>query len=235
MRLRNKWFTSLIFLISTFTYAGDMGEQPISNCCSREGLYFGAGVGDSFNRFNFRVFNTVTGFEEIFYPRRDRVMATVFGGYASTAKNGFYLAGEVGTDFPKRKARVIRQGVQLTSTEFVDHLSVQDYVTADILPGYRINQRFLAYGRIGAAYSHLKFTQDATFTAPRFLNSYTIPSTRLGAGVNVGVTPQISVGVDYIYMGYQPLNALFSNGFTILFNSLVRTNYVGVSAMYNFC
>jgi outer membrane immunogenic protein len=213
--------------------SGTTGSLIETSDCSnaRDNFYFGAGIGGTLNHHNYSLVNTDTGLVLNLKPRHNRLIGNVFAGYGYTTNNNLYLGGELGTNFPRRTTRFTRPGVSLTSQTFTDYLSIQDQVSWDVLLGYRLRPYFLAYARLGMAYSSIHFHQDAVINAPRFDSSSNQLGGRLGGGINVNLTSNFSMGVDYTYMDYQILPVLYP-GYTIDSNSKSNTQYVAFSVIY---
>ncbi|MCP0913420.1 MULTISPECIES: outer membrane protein [Legionella] len=204
-----------------------------SQANTREGIYAGAGIGASFDQFNLSTKNTVTGFT-IKSPvqKNTSALGNVFLGYGGTMDTGFFLGGEVGTYFPRRSATIYnRPGVSVTSLTFNDTLKVHDYVTADILPGYRFNDDWLLYARGGLTYANLNIYQAPGTSGVTFRADENKFGGRIGAGINYAFNDNLGVGLDYFYTRYQEMNANLP-AFNIRFNQQVSGNYVGLSALY---
>lgn len=120
-------------------------------------------------------------------------------GYGTDYKNGLYLGGEVGASYalsPTGKAAKPGEG----KTKF--YAPYQFY--ADFMPGYKLSNDVLLYGRVGLAVNdyHLdRYYSNGT------KGSYT-PDSKIGFGVRLGVgleyamSDNLSVraGVTYVQM-----------------------------------
>jgi outer membrane immunogenic protein len=201
----------------------------------RDGFYLGAGVGETFNRYELATKNTVTGFNVKKHDNHNSTVGNAFLGYGYTASNSFFLGVELGTIFPRRSGTIKRPGVTFTSFSFVNRLSVQDYLTGDLLPGYRINERWLIYARAGFSYAHLSLHQDANAAAsgPKFNRSDNKWGGRIGLGVNYGLTKHLGLGLDYFYTGYQKMNSRWP-AFDVQFKQSTHSHYLGISLIYSF-
>ncbi|AHE66912.1 outer membrane beta-barrel protein [Legionella oakridgensis] len=200
---------------------------------SRDGLYFGAGIGAAFDQFDLTTKNIINGFT-VKSPMNEKTSAVgnVFVGYGGTADSGFYLAGELGTYFPSRSATNYgRPGVFITASTFTDTMRVQDYATIDALPGYRLNEAWLLYGRAGLTYAHFELNQAATALVPAFNSSENKWGGRIGAGLNFAFNSNLGIGLDYFYTHYPKVNTT-AGAFNTSFTQQVCSNYVGISALY---
>ena len=225
--------TGLVFLLNSGSaFSGTMETQSASYHNAKENFYFGVGLGSAFDTHYFSILNTNSGASVQINSSHSHALVNLLAGYGFTAYNRFYLGGELGTNFPRRTTNFNRQGVSPTSPIVTNYLSLQDYVTGDVLPGFRFNN-FLIYGRLGLAYSHLGFYQDATMTTPIFEDSSNQLSERLGLGINYAVTPSFSLSVDYTYMDYQAWDIFFPR-VPVVSKSKPCTNYVGLSLIYSF-
>lgn len=200
----------------------------------RDNLYLGAGTDITFNQFSITANSTVTGFTVSKDPTSTDLIGKIFAGYGYTAKNNLYLGGELGTNFPRRSASTQRPGVSLTAFTFTDHLYVQDYLTGDILPGYRIHPDWLVYTRFGVSYAHLKLNQSANSAAgtPEFNASDNKFGGRIGLGINYAMTKHLGAALDYYYTSYQDLSATWT-AFNTHFKYQPKTNFVGLSINYS--
>lgn len=205
-----------------------------SACCmSRDGIYAGIGLGGVSDQFDLTTRNTATGYT-ITSPTSSAssFLGSVFVGYGTTLVSGLYLAGELGTDYPRRQTTINnRPGVTLTNYTFSNALRVQDYVTFDGLVGYRVNESWLAYARLGLSYSNLSLYQPAIPITPAFNFSDSAIAGRIGAGINYGFSQNLGFGLDYIYMTYQENNA-YAWAYNTSYKQQVSSNYVGISIFY---
>jgi outer membrane immunogenic protein len=201
----------------------------------RNGIYGGAGIGAAFDHYDLTTSNIATGFTVNSNANKTNLIGNAFIGYGYTADNCFYLGGELGTNFPKRSITINgRPGVVITPATFNDTLRIQDYVTGDLLPGYRIDTSWLVYGRVGITYSRLSVNQDANVSAgtPSFSDGTMRVGGRLGAGINYSLSNNLGLGVDYYYTFYQSKSTNWST-FLLNFNQKPYTNFVGLSLFYS--
>ncbi|ASQ47300.1 outer membrane protein [Legionella clemsonensis] len=202
----------------------------------KDGFYAGAGIGGSFDRFKLTTQSPVTGFTIYSPPQNESTfMGDVFLGYGGTSMHGFYLGAELGTYFPQRTGTVKnRPGVTLSQTRFTNIMRIRDYLTADLLPGYRFNQQWLVRARLGAAYANSKFRQLATASSSQTDNQEKIVGGRIGAGIDFAYTNQLSIGIDYFHTQYREMSTVSAHPFNTRFRQKVSSNFVGVSASYTF-
>ena len=72
---------------------------------------------------------------------------------------------------------------------FDDKYSITDYLTMDVLPGYRLNPDILLYGRAGVAFRNAFFTQEAVIGE---FESVTDSTNSVNGRFAVGVTYSLS-------------------------------------------
>lgn len=199
-----------------------------SHASSRDGIYFGAGVGGIQDNYDFTVNNAKTG---SFKSIKDNTngLGNLFLGYGNTTDAGFYVAGELGTYFPRRSTTINTHVPGVAN--FSDQLHAQDYAVLDILPGYRFNEVWLAYGRAGLSYSSLSVDQAATANFPALSNSENKIGGRIGAGINFAWNSNWGFGVDYTHTIYAEMNSRYFAYNTYLSQKLA-SNYIGISAFY---
>lgn len=230
-----KPITAMFFLSCNMAFCGTMGPVVSSaNNDIKEGLYLGAGVGGSFSNYKLTASNYLTNLSVSKTSSNSNVVGNVFGGYGYTANNSLYLGGEIGTNFPRRSTTIHgRPGVSNTSTTYTDHLYIQDYVTLDVLPGYRIQPNWLAYARLGISFGQLKLYQPFTVAngVESFEASKNVVGGRFGVGVSYAVSEHFGASIDYYYSDYQKFNSTWPR-YTINFNNTSSSNYVGVSVVY---
>ncbi len=204
-----------------------------SHATSRDGFYVGLGVGASYDKFDLTTKNNATGFTvRSASENATNVIGSAFLGYGNTAESGFYLGGELGTYLPKRSLTITnRPGVALTNLTFSDKLTVQDYVTFDVLPGFRLSENWLLYLRGGITYAHMTIYQPTQGAATSFSADNNRIGGRVGAGVNVGFTDNFGMSLDYFYTQYQDSSYTFP-AFNTKFTQGVSSNYFGISASY---
>jgi len=201
----------------------------------RDGLYLGAGIGTVFDQFKLTTRNTINGFTIVSpVQNKKQISGNVFLGYGSTNINKLYLGVEIGSDFPSRSSTISgRPGVSVTAATFTDKLRVQDYVTLDILPGYRFNKNCLMYVRLGGTYAKLSLHQNPVGFIPAFDNEENKIGVRIGAGANFAFNSHFGVGIDYFYTRYPNLTSTYG-AFNTQFKQKTSNNYVGISTVYTF-
>lgn len=201
----------------------------------REGIYLGAGAGAAFVEFPFTASNTITGFSVSRNPDKTSCLGTAFLGYGLTTNNCLYIGFEVGTRFPSVEASLDRPGVTFNSFTFTNRLTVQEYVTADLLPGFRLSPDWLFYGRFGVAYSHMSLVLDENRAASvqRYEFTQNRPAFRIGAGLNWGITSCIGIALDYCYSDYRRQRT-FIEVFSAEQSHKPRAHFAGLSLLYSF-
>ncbi len=158
-----------------------------------------------------------------------------FACQLNAATHALYLGGELGTNFPGRSTSIAdRPGVVIADGNiYRNTLTVQDYITIDALPGYRINGNWLAYARVGAAFADFQFYQDSRSVAPSEVLSSS--ATRFGGRFGVGSTyafnQYLSLSVDYFYGEYKKYST-FIPKYNIGYESTGIYNYAGMSLTY---
>jgi opacity protein-like surface antigen len=199
----------------------------------RECFYVGYGTGDSIDSCNVKAsFSLIVERSK----RLDHIVQNAFVGWGYTTCCNFYVAAELGTYFPERSITIERPGANLLGFSFVDQVNVQDYLTGDILLGFRPDACFLYYLRGGVCYAHEQFHQ--------FENSATTPiatpsnfekngaAWRLGAGINYALFDHFGIGVDYIFTSYRNLHFVTLLGTDL--KAKIHANYIGISGIYSF-
>lgn len=171
---------------------------------ARDGVYFGAGCGASFDNLKYSARNVDTHNRISKRSNRAHCIGTAFLGYGLNAYNNYFIGGEIGTTFPERTVQIRRKGVTFTDTFFKNKLSIHDYFNADLLIGYRFDCNFLFYGRVGLTCARLKLNQatNVEFDIPGFSKSSNKCGYRLGCGINFSFTSCLALGVDYVYSEY---------------------------------
>ncbi len=223
------------YCVSHSVFSGTMGPEINENFNPKNGLYIGAGVGTFFNDYTLHTVDIPTGFNATTRQNNANVIGNLFLGLGCTAVNSLYLGGEIGTNFPGRSANIYNTpSVSIGGGNiFSNTLNVQDYITIDVLPGYRLTGNWLAYARIGAAFADFHFSQDANPVA----NTVVINkrSTQFGGRFGVGSTyafnKYLSLSADYFYAEYTTY-AAFIPEWNIDFKNNGKYNYVGLSLTY---
>lgn len=203
-----------------------------SEADSKDRLYVGAGTGKIIDNYDHTTRHTVTGFSVNNHPKSNTAIGTIFTGYGHTFANRSYLGVELGTDFPKRSTCFNRPSVTFPDITFRNCLSIENYLSGDVLPGFRIHRNVLVYGRLGMMYSHFsEVDENITFSTPRPAMNINQWGTRFGLGINVAITPHFSLGGDYIYTAYPTLNTTLSD-FNSQFIQKTDAQYGGISLVY---
>ena len=226
MKINKKLLVTLLLSFSSIS----------SHAYVRDYLYLGAGVGPSFNNYSFTVKDIPTGLSITSYPSNISWIGNIFLGYGYTFTNCFYLAGELGTNFPNRTTSVTRSGV-INALQYQDQLGLQDYITLDLLPGYRgFDPSLLVYGRIGASFSRMTISQNASGTDQSFSASYgTTAGGRIGIGATYSLTLNLGLSADYYFAAYPTLwvNQTLNSG-SSQYKQQPHVNYLGLSLLYSF-
>jgi opacity protein-like surface antigen len=201
----------------------------------RDNIYLGLGITDSISHFDL---TTSTPASNIVIKRKKNhndVLGNVFLGYGYTTCRSFYIAAELGTNFPKRSGKIHRPGASLTSFTFVNRISIQDYLTGDILLGYRPLECLLVYLRGGASYGRLELHQfeNTDANTPTFDADKKAVSGRFGVGINYGITKHFGLGLDYVFTRYQNLHPFWPD-FNLQFKEKTYANNICISGIYSF-
>lgn len=228
MRVYFRIYISLIACLICFT-----AEATV-----REGIYIGAGCGATFDHFEYKATNLQTSNVVKKSINKSHCLGMAFLGYGHTfdfCNSNFFIGGEIGTSFPKRFVTIHRQGATFTNQTFVNHMSVQEYMNIDLMPGYRLLNKMLFYVRAGTSYAKLKLSQDANASANlsalhKKSNKWGL---RLGLGLNYEFFDWLGIGIDYIYTGYQKISTVRSSTNT-KHAQKTHTQYVGISIIFNF-
>ena len=201
----------------------------------REGFYIGAGVGASFDDSKIRAKNTIDGVQVHEERKKSHAIGDFFLGYGHTFWDCYFLGFEGGTYFPRRRLATTRPGVEIIAANFENRVTIQDYFTGDILPGFRVCPPLLIYARGGFTVAHVRLKQDANAVAgvPEFKNSVTKCGGRVGVGINYSFARNWALGLDYFYSSYPKVQTAIT-GFSTVVDAKTHTNYVGVSIIYNF-
>jgi len=214
-----------------------------------DGLYAGFGVGR--DTADFGVKHTITKTDTFFDTSISKTdtenaagngyLGSIFAGYG-VSFNKFYLAGEL--------------GVQTSSLEYNNSLtnsygntqkttiSIDYNLSASILPGYKVSDNTLIYGRVGYVYGDFdinnKFidTNGNSFTTwdkGRGLNGI-----RYGVGIQTKTYKKLDLRLEYNHIVYQDFNtssSYRSGWFETTTNTLrisPSTDQVELAAVYNF-
>ncbi|MFY7697529.1 MAG: outer membrane protein [Legionella sp.] len=199
--------------------------STILHASSRDGIYFGGGLGEVSDQYSSEIKNLPTQPQSI---HSNNTVANFFTGYGNTLDNGFYLAGEVGSNYPGHSTKF----AQLNTTVYFSNKSnIHDYLTLDVLSGYRFTELWLLYARTGLSYTHFDSTQSlATIPATRRINNNKVGA-RVGTGLNYAITNNLGIGLDYSHTEYQKNHIRFT-GYSAHIKQHIRSNYLGLSVFY---
>lgn len=119
---------------------------------------------------------------------------------------------------------------------FLNRITVQDYLTGDALLGFRSNPCFLLYVRGGVSLAHERiqeYENSATNPIARPHNfERNRAAGRVGAGVNLGFSEHFGIGLDYIFTHYPRLRFFTPGGTDTRVH--IHSHYVGVSGIFSF-
>ena len=218
----------LLLLITVFSLGSLIGGP-------KEGIYVGLGGGAAFDYGKLTAVNVVNGFTEHRTLSTTHAVGNFLIGYGHTFKECFFVSLEGGTYFPSRSHAVERPGVLITTSTFTNKLKIQDYVTVDILPGFRLTKELLLFFRGGFTVAGISLTQDKNAAAgvPAFKESVTECGARVGVGANYGFFCNWSVGVDYFHTFYPKITAVLT-GFSSTVSTKPNSDFIGISLQYNF-
>lgn len=217
-----KLTASLFFLLSSLT----------SHANVRDGLYLGAGLGESFVANELTTTSYSSGLTVNSDGDENNTIGNLFIGYGSTSDSGFFLGGELGTNFPGRTVNM--DGIANAAfSPFVvsNRLTITDYVTLDLLPGYAINNGILLYGRAGFSYGQLRYKQVLNNSAFSIETDNNTWGGRIGLGTTIAFSPNFGMALDYYYSAYQEMTVA-SPLFNMQFKSKPSANFVGISLLY---
>ncbi len=217
------------------TVLGFVFALSTSHATNREGFYIGGGAGASQSTIDLIVKNTTNKY--IIRPEPEDetdILGNVFLGYGGTNTASFYLAGELNTYLPGRKVTYQNLcGATTNLAIFNNTLEVKDYVTLDLLPGYRLDETWLVYLRAGMSYSNISTSQPAAGPLGVMNADDNKLGGRVGLGFNFAISDNFGVGIDYIYSIYQDFNPLFNTYSTSLEIS-PSSQYLGLSGIFTF-
>ncbi|MCH9689054.1 MAG: porin family protein [Gammaproteobacteria bacterium] len=236
MTLSIQKITAALLLLSTGAgYCGTPGPLATEGFNPKNGLYLGAGVGTSINDYNLYALNYSTGINNTTKKSSADIIGNVFIGYGYTSLNDFYLGLEAGTNFPGRATNIYnRPGVTVAGTNiYSDTLTAQDYITLDLVPGFRPNTNWLIYGRAGLAAGNLQFYQAKNITAntEEVNDRGTELGGRLGVGLTYAFNQYLSLSADYFYTEYKKFTNTVPK-YTIAFQNKGKYNFIGGSLTY---
>jgi outer membrane immunogenic protein len=228
--LMYKMKISFLFFLLVLLFSGHVAHAKV-----RESFYVGIGLEDSSNHFDLTTKNSTTSLSVERSKNRNKVQGSVFLGYGYTTPCLLYLAAEVGSYFPHRFTKISRPGVTLAPFTYVDCLSIQDYLTGDLLFGYRPWKFFLLYLRGGVSCAQMQIYQfrNEAANVPVFKAHQIKAGGRIGAGLNFGLTRHVGLGLDYFFTQYQKLEPFWAQ-YTIQFSEKIHSHLFGISAIYSF-
>ncbi len=215
---------------STLIWSGDMGiVKPAFN-----GFYVGGALGPTYVRAHENIAASVTaelggtGVGDLSAAAplsfqsdmsKTSLIGTLFGGYARTWNERYYLGGEIAvTEADYGMSNKLGAGVvlsiggfpiSLADASITTHSNISPtQFTAAIRPGYLLTPTTLGYGRVGIAVARTSFSalSNATLLG---LNSTLTPSAnrfagffQTGGGLEQKINEHWTARVDYIYTNY---------------------------------
>lgn len=199
---------------------------------AKDKLYFGVAVAKVYDNYRYTVQDTDTGSSLSRNSSTSTTLANVFAGYGFRSAKGFYLGSELGTAFPARKTGFKR--FSLSNNEMLQtDLSVEDYVTGDVLPGYRFYKDILLYARLGVSFAHLtRLEQNMSFPGVQLAGNKNRWGSRLGGGVNYQLTPHFGVEMNYIHLRYQTFDHPLPD-LGVRFRQKLHSHYAGLAFIYS--
>lgn len=200
----------------------------------RDNFYIGLGFSESFNHFELKTENPSTRLSSSKKKNEIKALGNFFLGYGYSF-NMLYLAAEIGTSFPKRSTEIKRPGVTLLPFSFLNKITIQDYLTGDILLGARPINCLLIYLRGGGTWAGIKLHQFENNDAntPSFDAKKHKLAWRCGFGAAYELTKHFGLGVDYTFTHYQHLK-VFWQDFDIFFSEKTHASYLGINAIFSF-
>lgn len=210
-----------LILISIYSYAN-----------VRDGLYVGGGVGSSTDELDLTVTRINSALSVHSDADNSNWLGNVFLGYGTTFYDAYFLAGELGANFPSHSVAIHARS-DLTFLNLIpsNNLTIQDYLTFDVLPGYALTENILFYGRLGLSYSSLTLKQPTIGPLGSLNTSENKFGGRFGVGANLSVSNSIALGLDYFYSAYQDMS-IYSFPTYAHFATNVNSNYLGLSLLY---
>jgi outer membrane immunogenic protein len=167
------------------------------------GFYIGLGGGPdlvNFKQTSYVSDGTFGNFnvKNLSHPAGSGLFGSLFGGYAWT-RNQLYLAGEANIDISSVDAR--SENDEYLHMNFVHtDLKMQDAYGFSLLPGFKVTNTTLFYGRVGYTNSNLKISTNETTLAN--INTR-LNGLRLGLGINQTFNQNFSGRFEYAHSAYQ--------------------------------
>jgi opacity protein-like surface antigen len=119
----------------------------------------------------------------------------------------FGVEGTLGTGFLYSRARCLRDGVYVCSadTGLLGTLSAR--------AGYAFDD-LLVYGKVGAAFADGRYTATGLYQTGRFTGSRFGVGRAFGAGVEMALTPRMSIAAEYAFLDFDTADVTLRNGGT---------------------
>lgn len=229
---------AIFLLMSANSFAAMYSAPPVLNTQAvtypKEGVYLGAGIGASFNDYQLQSTDVINNNSNTLTSDDTSALGNVFLGYGHTFNNVWYLGGEANIYFPNQTVNFNnRPSVNDPAFHFNDQFSVDDNITVDLLPGYRVTPTDLLYARVGMDFRDVTMNQQATINpgTESFSNSANQIGERFGVGLTHALSEHFAASVDYFYT-YFPRFGSYWTDETIQFDMTSHSNYVGLSLAY---
>lgn len=210
------------------------------SCCSliaaqsalADGLYVGAAVMEALPHSTFLIYSPSQN--DIFKQTvsNGNLLGNLFVGYGYSFQNKLYLGTELSGSLGKISSVIKdRKGVLYLDKLFTNNMSETDYVALDLTPGYKINDKWLVYSRLGLVDGKLSISQNDVAGVTGFNNSINKIGYRFGIGIDYAIS-NISLGADYIYSFYNTFNTTSPRN--TIYTYTPRNNMFGLHVSYNF-
>jgi outer membrane immunogenic protein len=198
----------------------------------RDGLYFGAGAGVSYDQYNLSTNYAISGITATNDSNENNVLGNVFIGYGYTTPSAFFVGGELGGYFPNHSATLQhRFDLNLPVSHVNDTLTIHSAVTLDLLPGYAVTDNLLLYGRTGLSYGNVSLHQSSAYLFKDFTQEENLWGGRFGLGGTFALSNNLGLSVDYFYTAYQNMS-FYKTPYHTQFTANPSSDYVGLSILY---
>ncbi len=194
-------------------YKSEVPIEPVSGCCTDKpllpGFYIGGGVGYDVYKFRQNTLETFDGITTSFNPPINAKgwNGTLFLGYGVNLQ-WFYLGAEIsGNDTNVDGSYTLEETSALLSASYGVKVKTRYSYGAGLLPGVRVNDNTLFYGRVG----YLRTSFRATESAAASILGISTTTTQWGNGFNYGlgietsVAQNISIRGEYTYTSYSTI------------------------------
>lgn len=211
------------------------GLLPVTIAHALDGLYVGGSAGARFGSFDFNTKSLTSGLTVNKSDSQSNAAGSVFAGYGSSVYSNAYLGAEVGANLYKNTGKINRFSTVFLGSSVTDTMYLRDYVTADLLPGFKLNDELTIYGRLGLSYSRLKLHQSPlpANNVPVFELSQDKVGGRVGAGADYAFANNWSLGADYTYSFYPDFSTYWPL-FNVTYRFKTKLNTVSAHLRYTF-